>query len=48
MNTINETWANELYSPVNMIPSSQEGDFWKAKDNSQASQRQPGDGGQPQ
>lgn len=48
MNSINETYANEIYSPTNMIPASQEADFWENKDNSQASQKEPGDGGTPQ
>lgn len=48
MNTINEDYANKIYSPANMIPSDMEEGFWESKDNSQATSKQVGDGGTPQ
>ena len=46
LNTINEDSANQLLDPVNMIPSSLSEDFWKSKDNTQASQKNPGNSGE--
>jgi HK97 family phage portal protein len=37
LNTINETFADQIYSPVNMIPAAKEDDFWANKDQSQTS-----------
>jgi HK97 family phage portal protein len=37
LNTIKETFADQIYSPVNMIPAEKEDEFWANKDQSQAS-----------
>ena len=47
-NTISEEFGETYYSPVNMIPANKEDEFWDNKDNSQASQSQVGEGGEPQ
>jgi HK97 family phage portal protein len=47
-NTISEEFGETYYSPVNMIPANKEDEFWNNKDNSQASQSQVGQGGEPQ
>jgi HK97 family phage portal protein len=39
LNTISETFADQIYSPVNMIPAAKEDEFWANKDQSQASQK---------
>ena len=46
MNTIDQPYADKIYSPANMIPSDIEEGFWAAKDNSQATSKQPGNGGE--
>ena len=46
LNTIPEDYGNTFYTPVNMIPADMEDEFWMSKDNSQASQKQAGTGGQ--
>ncbi len=45
LNTITEDFGNTYYTPVNMIPADMEDEFWMSKDNSQASQKQAGQGG---
>jgi HK97 family phage portal protein len=47
LNTITEDYGNTYYSPANMIPASMEVGFWDAKDNTQTSQAQVGNGGTP-
>ena len=37
LNTIKEDFADQIYSPVNMIPANKEAAFWDNKDQSQAS-----------
>jgi len=37
LNTIKEDFADQIYSPVNMIPANKEPAFWDNKDQSQAS-----------
>lgn len=46
LNTIPEEYGNTYYSPANMIPAKQEVGFWEAKDNSQATSKQAGTGGE--
>jgi HK97 family phage portal protein len=46
LNTISEDYGNTYYSPVNMIPANDEKTFWASKDNSQASQKNAGQGGE--
>ena len=45
LNTIPEDYGNTFYTPVNMIPADMEDEFWMSKDNSQASQKEAGQGG---
>lgn len=45
MNTIKDEFADQVYSPVNMIPSTLEDNFWSAKDQSQTSHKEAGQGG---
>jgi HK97 family phage portal protein len=47
LNTISEDYGNTFYSPANMIPANMEVGFWDAKDNTQTSQKQSGNGGTP-
>ena len=46
LNTIPEEYGNTYYSPANMIPADQEVAFWESKDNSQATSKNPGTGGE--
>lgn len=45
LNTISEDYGKTYYTPVNMIPADQEEKFWEGKDNTQASQKEAGQGG---
>ena len=47
LNTITEDYGNTFYSPANMIPATMEVGFWNAKDQTQTSQAQVGNGGTP-
>ena len=45
LNTVQEDSANKLLDPVNMIPADMSEEFWQSKDQSQASQKGPDNGG---
>ena len=45
LNTVQEDSANKLLDPVNMIPADMSEEFWQSKDQSQASQKNAGNGG---